>query len=137
MRVQKCKKKVEKIGWKKVEKMLKIAYFQQFFDDFQHFFKKNFNIFFSTFFLHFYGRQELSKILSFGWKVTFHNGLATRGKNVTWKKTYGPWNSVIFWIFWILKIPVLAINNSDDIFLTIMIIIMMKVKMKITKTTTA
>ena len=31
---------------KKVEKMLKIAYFQHFFDDIQHFF----NIFFSTFF---------------------------------------------------------------------------------------
>ena len=35
---------------KKVEKKLKITYFQQFFDDFQHFFKKNFNIFFPTFF---------------------------------------------------------------------------------------
>ena len=43
---------------KKIEKMLKIAYFQHFstfFDDFQHFFKKIFNIFFSSFFFGFLG----------------------------------------------------------------------------------
>ena len=50
----------------------------------------NFQLFFN-FFLHFYGRRELSKNLSLWWKVSFPNGLASREENVTCKKTtFGP-----------------------------------------------
>ena len=46
----KCKKSWKKYLEKKVEKMLKIPYFQHFFDDFQHLFNFFFNLFFSIFF---------------------------------------------------------------------------------------
>ena len=70
------KKKLKKICWKKVEKMLKIAYFQHFFDDFQHFFKKNFNIFFATFFA-FLGSPGTKQNFIFWCKVSFHNGFSS------------------------------------------------------------
>ena len=82
----KNEKKLKIICWKKVEKMLKITYFQHFFSRFSTFFQFFFQHIFSIFF-HFLDRQELSKIVSFWWKVTFYNGIASREESVTSKNT--------------------------------------------------
>ena len=74
-------KKLKKICWNFFEKMLKIIKKMLKIGNFQHFFQHIFN-----FFLHFYDRQELSKILSFWWNVTFLNGFASREESVTSKK---------------------------------------------------
>ena len=63
---QKVEKNMLKNKLKNVENRL----FSTFFDDFQLFFQ---HIFFNC------------KILSFWWKVTFHNGFSSREENVTYK----------------------------------------------------
>ena len=86
MQVQKCKKKLKIICWKKSWKNVENCLFSIFFWRFSTFFQISFQHIFFNFLLHFYDRQELSKILSFWWKVTFLNGFASREESVTSKK---------------------------------------------------
>ena len=70
---------------KKLKKCWKWPIFNIFLTIFNIFSKKCSTYFFQ-FFLHFWDRQELSKILSFWWKVTFLYGFASREESVTSKK---------------------------------------------------